>query len=130
MALQFGASLIAIIALAGLAHWMKLGGDVRIRDEDHAREIAGEIIYGFEAAEVARDRAGIGALLVDGEGRQLLIRRHGAQWAGRLLDASINARLDQHLLTIGTSEKSFGSITLNLGPDAQYWAAGLRHLRT
>jgi hypothetical protein len=107
---------------------MGLGGDVRIRDEDHARQLAGEIVYGFEAVDVARDRAGIAALLIDAGGRQLLIRRHGAQFAGRLLDASIEARLDRNFLTIGTMEKSFGTTTLNLGPDAQYWASGLRHL--
>ena len=128
-AIQFGASLAAILALAGLARWLKLGGDVRLRDDDHAREIAGHIVCGFDAVNVARDKAGIAALLVDAQGRQLLIRRHGAHWAGRLLDASIDARLDRNLLTIATGERSFGSITLNLGENAQYVAAGLRHLR-
>ena len=42
--------------------------------------------------------------------------------------ARLEARLDQNFLTIGTGEKTFGSITLNLGDAAQYWAAGLRHV--
>ena len=39
-ALQFGGSLLAILALAWLAHRLGLGGDTRIRDEAHLRELA------------------------------------------------------------------------------------------
>jgi hypothetical protein len=58
----------------------------------------------------------------------MLIRRHGVQWAGRLLDRHSESRLDQNFLTIGTGEKTFGTITLNLGEQAPSWASGLRHL--
>lgn len=127
--IQLGGSLIAILALAWLARWLGMGGDVRIRDEAHARELARQAVYGFEAVAVALDRAGIGALLRDADGRQMLLRRHGAMWVGRLLDANIEARLDQDFLTIGTGERTFGTVTLQLGEAAQVWAAGLRHLR-
>lgn len=125
---KLGGSFVAILGLAWLASLLKLGGDLRIRDEDHARELANETVYGFEAIDVVLDRAGMGALLKDAQGRQMLIRRHGAGFVGRLLDRRIEARLDQNFLTIGTGERTFGSITLNLGDAAQYWAAGLRHL--
>lgn len=125
---KLGGSFVAILGLAWLASLLKLGGDLRIRDEDHARELANETVYGFEAIDVVLDRAGMGALLKDVQGRQMLIRRHGAGFVGRLLDRRIEARLDQNFLTIGTGERTFGSITLNLGDAAQYWAAGLRHL--
>jgi hypothetical protein len=121
-------SLVAILALAGFARLLGLGGDVRLRDSDHARELAGQAVFGFVATEVALDRAGIGALLKDAQGRQMLLRRHGAKWVGRLLDSSAEARLDREFLTIGTGEKSFGSVTLQLGEAAQVWAAGLRRL--
>lgn len=126
---KLGVSLLAILALAGVARVLKLGGDVRIRDDAHAREIADELVCGFEAVDVALDRAGIGALLRDAQGRQLLIRRHGAAFAGRLLDADVDARLDQDFLTIGTSDRRFGTITLYLGEAAASWAAGLRSLK-
>jgi hypothetical protein len=128
IALQLGGSLLAILALAWLARVMGLGGDVRIRDADHARALANEVVDGFAPVDIAIDRAGIGALLRDAQGRQMLLRRHGAKFVGRLLDRTIEARLDQNFLTIGTRERSFGKITLNLGEQAQYWAAGLRHL--
>lgn len=126
--IQLGASILAILALAWFARWLGMGGDVRIRDEAHARELAGQAVYGFEPVAVALDRARIGALLRDADGRQMLLRRHGAMWVGRLLDGKVEARLDQDFLTIGTGEKTFGTVTLQLGDAAQVWAAGLRHL--
>lgn len=125
---KLGGSIVAILLLAWTAKRMGLGGDVRIRDEDHARALADEAICGFEPVDIVIDKAGLGALMKDAEGRHLLIRRHGAQFAGRLLDGHAKSRLDQNFLTIGTGEKTFGHITLNLGPEAQYWAAGLRHM--
>ncbi len=106
---------------------MALGGDVRIRDEAHARELADHAVHGFAAAEVALDKAGIGALLKDSDGRQMLLRRHGAQFVGRLLDGQAEGRLDRNFLTIG-GERFVRPITLDLGDEAQQWAAGLRHL--
>jgi hypothetical protein len=127
--LQLAGSILAILFLAWLARFWGLGGDVRIRSEEQARSIADEIICGFDPVSIAIDRAGIGALMRDAKGRHLLVRRHGAQWAGRLLDNHSETRLDQNFLTVGTGEKTFGTVTLNLGVQAQSWAAGLRHLR-
>ncbi len=128
MLAQLGGSLIAILALAGVARWLRLGEDLRLRDADHAKQLAGEAVYGFNAVDVAMDKAGIGALLRDAAGRQMLLRRHGAMWVGRLLDRRVEARLDRDFLTIGTGEKTFGKVTLHLGDAAQVWAAGLRRL--
>ena len=125
---QLALSLVAVLLIAAIARWMKLGGDVRIRDEDQARLLADQAVCGFDSCEVVVDRAGIGALLKDAEGRQMLIRRNGAHFVGRLLDRDVVARLDRNFLTIGTGERTFGKITLDLGKNAQYWAAGLRHL--
>ena len=125
---KLGGSILAILFLAWTAKRMGLGGDIRIRDENHARRLAEEAICGFEPTDIVLDRAGMGALMKDAAGRHLLIRRHGAQFAGRLLDGHSDSRLDQNFLTIGTGEKAFGKVTLNLGAEAQYWAAGLRHM--
>ncbi len=121
-------SLLAILALAWLARRMGLGDDVRIRDEDHARELAKAAVCGFDAADIALDRAGIGALLRDPQGRVMLIKRHGSHFAARVLDTHADARLDRNFLTIGSGEKTFGKVTLNLGDKAQVWASSLRRL--
>ena len=128
--LKLAGSVVAIFFLAWLAKYLKLGGDLRIRSDEQARAIADQVLYGFEPVDIAIDKAGIGALMRDAGGRHLLVRRHGSQFAGRLLDRHSDTRLDQNFLTVGTGEKTFGKVTLNLGSQAQYWAAGLRHLRT
>jgi hypothetical protein len=127
-AIQLAGSLIAILALAWVAHRLKLGGDVRIRSEDEARALADEAIHGFDPVEIAIDRAGMGALCRDGAGRVLLLRRHGSHWASRLLDTHAHTRLDRDFLTLATGERSFGSVTFDLGADASIWAASLRRI--
>ena len=128
LVLRLGGSLVAILVLAGIAWKLGLGGDLRIRDEMHARELADEAVSGFAAVEVAIDRAGHAALLRDTDGQVLLLRRHGAHFASRLLTGHAHVRLDRHQLVVGTGEKRFGEVTLDLGPQAQYWAASLRRL--
>jgi hypothetical protein len=42
--LNLAGSLVAVLALAWLARWLGLGGDVRIRDADHARALAQDVL--------------------------------------------------------------------------------------
>ena len=126
--IQLGGSLVAILVAYWLAGRLALGGDIRIRDESEARALADNAICGFEAVDLAIDRAGIGALLRDASGRVLLLRRHGAHFAARLLDGHAGIRLDRNFLTLATSDRQFGQVTLDLGAQAQVWAASLRRL--
>ncbi|MEO0032474.1 MAG: hypothetical protein RIS94_2232 [Pseudomonadota bacterium] len=121
-------SLIAIVALVAIARGLGLGGDVRIPDEDTARALADDAVCGFGATDIALDRARIGALARNAQGRVLLIRRHGAHFVARELTSYEGIRLDRHFLTISTPDRRFGAITLDLGPEAQAWAASLRRL--
>lgn len=125
-ALQFGGSLAAILALAWLARRLGLGGDPRLPDADEARRLAGEVIEGFDGREVVLDRERTGALLRDQAGRVMVLRRHGARWAGRLLDSHAAVRIDRTLLTIATRDQRFGAVTLDLGDEAQVWADSLQ----
>ena len=127
-AYQLVGSLIAILVLAWIAHRLGLGGDERIRSEHEARALADEAIHGFEPVEIAIDKAGMGALCRDGEGRVLLLRRHGSHWASRLLDSHSHARLDRSFLTLATADRRFGSVTFDLGDKAAIWAASLRRI--
>lgn len=125
---QFGGSLIAVLALAGIALKLGLGGDRRIRDEQELRELAEEALCGFEPVEIAIDRAGIAALARDAGGRVMLLRRHGSHFVSRLLDSHLHVRLDRNFLEVGTGDRRFGNVTLDLGDDAAAWAASLRRL--
>lgn len=126
---QVTVSLAAILLVAWLVGRLGLGADVRLNGEDQARELARASLCGFEPADVALDRAGIGALLRGADGRVMLLRRHGAQFAARILDSHAFARLDRNFLTIGTGEPTFGKVTLDLGDQAQVWAASLRRVK-
>lgn len=126
--IQLGASLLAILALAFVCARLGLGGDVRIGSADEARDLARQALCGFEPVDLALDKAGIGALLRDEAGRVMLLRRHGAHFAARLLDSHAFARLDRNFLTLGTGEDTFGRVTLDLGDKAQVWASSLRHI--
>ena len=128
LAAQAVLSLTAILAIWWIAKAMKLGGDTRIHDADHARALAEEAICGFDTVDVVLDRARIGALLRAADGRILLVRRHGSHFVARLIASHAGVRLDRQFLTIALPERRFGTITLDLGADAQAWAASLRHL--
>ena len=128
LAVQLAASVGLILAVTWLAHKLALGSDVRLRDEAEARALAEAAICGFRPRELALDRAGIAALVRGADGRILLLRRHGAQFAARLLDDHGFARLDRNFLTIGTGERFYAPVTLDLGDQAQVWAASLRRL--
>ena len=128
LVIQIAASVVLILAVTWLSRRLALGSDVRLRDESEARALAKAAVCGFEPRELALDRAGIAALARDGEGRVMLLRRHGAQFAARLLDGHADARLDRNFLTIGTGERFYAPVTLDLGDQAQVWAASLRRL--
>ena len=128
IAIQLALSLGLILAVAWLAVKLRLGSDVRLRSEDEARTLCRAAVCGFEPRELALDRAGIAALARDEDGRVMLLRRHGAQFAARLLDSHAFTRLDRNFLTIGSGERFFAPITLDLGEQAQIWAASLRRL--
>ncbi len=127
--LQFGGSLAAILIIAWLAMRLGLGGDVRIRDEEHARELAEEAICGFDPVDVSIDRGRTGALLRNAAGQLMVLRRHGCHFVARLVRSAEDVRLDQHRLSFITSERTFGEVTLDLGAKAPEWAASLRRMK-
>ena len=126
--LQLAGSLIAILALALIAARLGLGGDTRIRDESHLRRLVEEAQFGFDPVDMTIDRAGQAALVRNANGQVMLLRRHGARFAARMLDSHANVRLDRNFLVVGTSDRRFGQITLDLGEAASAWAASLRRL--
>lgn len=130
LALQAAASLAAIVFLAWLTRQLRLGGDPRIASTDHARALAEEAICGFDPEAIAVDRAGIGAIARDAAGNVLLIRQHGSHFAARQLFSHAGVRLDGRFLTLSTEDQWFGTVTLDLGDQAQVWAASLRRLGT
>lgn len=117
---QFLGSLAAILALAGIAWWLKLGPERRLESEDEARRAAQEAVDGFDPVHVALDRGGRGALLVDHGGRVLLLRAHGTHFAGRILTPSARAQLVDRTIEVDPADRRFGSVRLDIA-DAPAW---------
>ncbi len=121
MVLQTSGSLAAILALAGLAWWMKLGGAPLLGDDDTVRRVAAEVEDGFTPVAIARDV----------EGRVMVIKRHGNRFAGRVLDANaratLNIDLGEAVLVVRTGQTLFGDIYLAVD-DPQAWVATINRV--
>ena len=80
----FAASLGAVLALGGIAAWLKLGGtDTSFTAPDEAMLAAEQAVTGFHALSAAVGRDGRAAL-VFGEGmRVVVLKAHGARTAAR-----------------------------------------------
>ncbi len=128
---QTAGSLVAILALAGLAWWLKLGGAPRLDSAEAVARAAGEVEDGFAPVAAACDAEGSGALARDGAGRIMVIKRHGNRFAGRVLCPAAQARIWRDLgetaLEVDPGEPRFGKVFLTL-PDAQAWADAINRL--
>jgi 1-acyl-sn-glycerol-3-phosphate acyltransferase len=131
--LQTAGSLVAILTLAGLAWWLRLGGALPLTSEDEVRRISAEIEDGFTPTSIACDEEGAGALARDEHGRILLIRPHGNRFVGRVLNKSASARLKDHPgefnIVIDSGERLFGRVALTL-PEPDAWADAINALNT
>lgn len=117
---QLLGSLVAILALAWIAGWLKLGGDARITNEAEAARLADEAVSGFRPVAFGIDKSGHAAILRDAAGRVMVLRRHGAQFAARLLDKGASIAHTGDALVVATGDRHFGDVSLNL-PDAAQW---------
>lgn len=122
-----GGSLVAVLALAGIAAWLKLGGDPLT--ESDAMEAAGDTLPGFvpEAALLGRDG---GAALVRGrEGRVALVKRHGAQPALRELVRPFGISAATEGTIVRSGDRMFGDVVLQ-GQAVDELESFLDHLQT
>jgi hypothetical protein len=128
---QTAGSLVAILALAGLAWWLKLGGAPRLDSAEAVARAAGEVEDGFAPVATSCDAEGASALARDAGGRIMVIRRHGNRFAGRVLGPGASAQAEDHPgefnLVVDPGEPGFGKVFLSL-PDAQAWAEAINRL--
>ena len=125
--LQTAGSLVAILALSGLAWWLRLGGTSRLASEADVSRAANEVEDGFCPVAAACDADGAAALARDAGGRIMLIRRHGNRFAGRVLGPAATARFDDARLVVDPGETRFGTVSLELA-DAQAWAEAINQV--
>jgi hypothetical protein len=128
---QTAGSLVAILALAGLAWWLRLGPALPLANGDDVRRIAAEIEDGFAPITIACDEEGAGALARDAQGRIMLIKPHGNRFAGRVLTSGASATIKDHPgefnIIIDSGERHFGRLALTL-PEPETWAAAINRV--
>lgn len=116
-------SLVAILALAGVAWLLRLGHDAKIASPEEAAAAAETALAGFEAANVVLGADGAGALALGEDGRLAAVKLHGARHAVREVRWTAVRATPEGTL-IETGERRFGAVRL-AGVDALH----LRRLR-
>lgn len=107
---ELGGSLLAILALAAVARLLKLG-DSRIGDAARAREMAEDMLAGFDAYAAIVGTDGNAALVL-GNGTIAVLKRHGAKVAARRLLPPLDLVTAVEGVEIATGERLFGRVLL------------------
>ncbi|WP_394653008.1 hypothetical protein [uncultured Sphingomonas sp.] len=107
---QLGGSLVAVLLLAWIARWLRLG-ESKITDATTAAQFAEGALAGFHAgrAVVGTDGA---AALVAGDTGIAVVKRHGVKVAVRRLIPPLHLRVSVEGVTVETGERLFGAVTL------------------
>ena len=107
---QLAGSIAAILALAGIARWLRLG-ESRIGSIAEAREIAEDMLVGFRAHDALVSLDG-GAAIVAGNGAIAVLKRHGARVVARRLLPPLSLGVAVEGVTVRAGERLFGDVTL------------------
>lgn len=126
--LIYGGSLVAILFVAGLTLALGLGRGAVLANHKQAARAAGEVHDGFAASESAIGHDGKTAVLRDNAGRFVVLKVHGAHFAGRVLDANASAEARDGVLTINASETRFGTVSIATD-DAKAWAEAINRVK-
>jgi hypothetical protein len=108
---QLGASLAAVLALAGVAAWLKLGGGA-IDSETDAIAAAEADVTGFRGQRATIDRDGRAAVVEGADGSIVVLKVAGARLASRHLPATAPDRREGALV-IDTGDRWFGTVTID-----------------
>lgn len=107
------ASLAAILAVAGLV-WLLQLGDNRIGSAEDAARIAEEQVAGFDPGPVLLSGDGEAALVEGSDGRIVILKRHGAHCAARVLPRPLRAHRCAEGWKVETGDPRFGQVALAL----------------
>lgn len=116
--IQFGLSLIAVLAIVACAHWLGFSREGRIESEDEARELFLLAAGGFEPVEVAVDAEGLGAIGKDQSGRLAMLVPHGNRFVVRLAGADARFCICDDILHVAMPASGIAGIGLRIGSEA------------
>lgn len=109
---QLAGSLAAILLLAGVAWWFKLGRAGKIGSLEEAADAADHQLPGFLTGGAVLGADGMAALAVDRSGlRMAVVKRHGARLAVREVGWSA-LRSTEDGIVVETGERRFGRVAV------------------
>lgn len=106
-----GGSLAAVLALAGIARLLGLGGGT-IEDDAPAMTAADEGLPGFVSERVWRDDRT--AIVLGEGGRVAVVRRHGAQFVVREPPPPLRVTTDGAVVSMASGERLLGAFVITL----------------
>lgn len=112
-------SLVAVLALIGLAHVLGFSRRGTLAGSDHASSLAQGLPGGFLPCEIILARDGSGAVLRDRDGRLAVITPIGAHFVVRPVEPGIELRR-LHRGAVALRGRDF-SAELDLGSDGEDW---------
>lgn len=109
MWLQLGGSLVAVLALAGLAWLLRLGRPAPLADPALACAEAEAMLSGFEASRAIVGADGAAAIVHGTDGSLAVLKRHGAHFAARRVAANAVSETAEGW-RVETGEALFGAV--------------------
>ncbi|MEM1132246.1 MAG: hypothetical protein AAGH53_04860 [Pseudomonadota bacterium] len=111
-------SLLVILAVTALVRFLRMG-EVALQGRDDAIHWADINIPFFHGSDALVAEDGQAALVSDAEGQVVLVKRHGAKFAARLIDHSVKAERigpggGGGEWRIDSGDKHFGAVSLRL----------------
>lgn len=113
MILLLGGSLVAVLALAGIAWWLGLGRPDPITQE-RARAAAEARLLNFRAAAAHVAADGRSALVLGAAREAALVKASGVEVAVRRVRWPLDWRQDGEAIIIESGEAMFGAVRLTL----------------
>lgn len=104
-------SFIIILAVTALVRGLRLG-EVRLESRAQAFDWAAKNVPFFAPVDAIISEDGQGALVSDANGRIVLIKRHGAKFAGRLLERPLDIAREGPIWCVGSGDQQFGRVRM------------------
>ena len=106
-------SIIAILLVSGLVAWLKLG-EVKLDSVEDACRWADELVPGFKATDAILAADAQAALVSSDDDRLVLLKRHGAQFVGRVVTRPLSVLQQGQYWQIQSGERFFGTVTFHV----------------
>lgn len=119
--------MLAIFTLFLIARALRLGGTRLFETDESVRFAASEVEDGFEALRISIAKGGRAALASDDQGRIMIIKSHGNQFAGRILTSEARVSEEVDAIIVDCGDARFGSVRLSLDQPAP-WVDAINRL--